>query len=150
VSPTSGDVAMYTQAVDLAAVVAAGDATPGPILPATTRIGHIHLNVSRLDSAGEFYVNTLGFSIRERDFPGALFLGRDGYHHHVGVNTWQSDRAAVPGVVGLVQFTIHFPGKREQQRVVDAARAAGHEVTVAGNATIVPDPDGIGIRLSTD
>ena len=100
-----GQVTMYTEALDLPALVAEA-VTQGPLMPETTRIGHIHLSVADLGHAEQFYGERLGFAVTQRTYPGALFLGRDGYHHHIGANTWHSRRPAVDGVVGLAGFTV--------------------------------------------
>ncbi len=63
-------------------------------LAAGTRIGHIHLQVSELDPAERFYSGVLGFDVTVRTYPGALFTSAGGYHHHIGLNTWQSRGAA--------------------------------------------------------
>ena len=103
---------MYTEALDLPAVLALAH-QPGPILPAATRIGHVHLSVADLGHAERFYGEALGFTVTQRSYPGALFLGRDGYHHHVGANIWRSRQAAVPGTLGLVEFTVRVSRRDE-------------------------------------
>jgi catechol 2,3-dioxygenase len=79
-----GQVTMFTEALDLTALAAAGAEAQGPMLPGDVRIGHIHLAVSSLGHAEEFYGRRLGFAVRQRSYPGALFMARDGYHHHIG------------------------------------------------------------------
>jgi len=73
-----------------------------------TDIGHIHLNVSSLFKAEKIYNDLIGFDITASSYPGALFLSAGGYHHHVGVNTWQSNNGTPPpeNSAGLVSFTI--------------------------------------------
>ncbi len=87
-----GQVTMYTEALDIPAVLTLAH-EPGPLLPPATRIGHVHLSVADLGHAERFYGDALGFAVTQRSYPGALFLGRDGYHHHVGANTWRSRQA---------------------------------------------------------
>lgn len=76
-----------------------------------TRIGHIHLQVSDLEKAKAFYVDLLGFAVMQSTYPGALFIAANGYHHHLGLNTWhsQAQPPASPKQIGLVNFTIYLP-----------------------------------------
>jgi len=62
---------------------------------AQTRLGHVHLQVAELDAAARFYRDLLGFEVTVEHYPGALFLSYGGYHHHIGLNTWESDRRGV-------------------------------------------------------
>ena len=68
-----------------------------------TRIGHVHLQVSQLDAAERFYAGSLELEVMVRSYPGALFVAAGGYHHHIGLNTWQSAGAPAPpeGALGL-------------------------------------------------
>lgn len=77
-----------------------------------TDIGHIHLQVSNLSGAKNFYQNALGMDIMQDSFPGALFLSAGGYHHHIGVNIWSSSGAAPAdkGALGLAAFGLHITG----------------------------------------
>ncbi len=140
-------VAMYTRAVDVSSVLAEASRQPGPSMPDVTRIGHIHLNTSDLSRAERFYAGALGFGVTQRDLPGALFLGRDGYHHHIGLNTWQSDRPARPGAAGLVSFALRFKDRAEFLRV---ASALGAQVARSESSVRVRDPDGIEIALCAE
>ncbi len=138
-----GDVAMYTERVDLRALLAAGEAGGGGLLPPGTRIGHVHLCVSSLEWAKVFYCDVLGFSIRQRSFPGVLFMGRDGYHHHIGTNVWRSRSPAQPDAAGLRCFAVNFAETAELERVLDRARAKGFDCEEQGKGMRVSDADGI-------
>jgi catechol 2,3-dioxygenase len=144
---TDGQVTMFTDALDLTSLAAAGRSATGPLLPPDLRIGHVHLSVSSLPRAEEFYAQRLGFAVRQRNYPGALFLARDGYHHHVGVNTWRSRVAATPGTLGLIRFDIGVRDAAERERLVVAA---GDRVIGPGpnGGTLVNDFDGLEIELS--
>ena len=100
-----GQVAMFTDPLDLRSLMAAGEGEKGARLPPGLRIGHVHLSVSSLERAEAFYGNELGFAVRQRSYPGALFLARDGYHHHLGMNTWRSRAAALSGSRGLARIS---------------------------------------------
>ena len=79
---------MGTEALDLGALMRELPATTTRGMPEATRIGHVHLQVADIGESEAFYAGELGLDVTVRSYPGALFLSRDGYHHHVGVNTW--------------------------------------------------------------
>lgn len=140
-----GSQPMWTRPVDLESLLEAGPPRDEPPVPPETRIGHVHLCVSALGPAEKFYATALGFPVRLRGYPGALFLGRDGYHHHFGLNTWQSDRPSAPGVLGLTELTIVF---HQRTAWTAAARAVQAEKDPkADTMARVRDPDGIALVL---
>jgi catechol 2,3-dioxygenase len=142
-----GQLTMYSEALDIPSVLAEAH-EPGPLLPATTRIGHVHLSVAELEHAERFYGDALGFTVTQRSYPGALFLGRDGYHHHVGANTWRSRQAAVPGTLGLVEFTLRVSRRDEFADIATRLNAAGHLREQADDVLVAQDVDGLTVRLS--
>jgi catechol 2,3-dioxygenase len=107
----NGELRMGTVALDLDGVIAELPGGPDPGLPDATRIGHVHLHVADLDTAEAFYAGRLGLDVTVRSYPGALFLSRDGYHHHIGLNTWQGAGAPPPppGSRGLEDFEVALP-----------------------------------------
>jgi catechol 2,3-dioxygenase len=143
-----GQVAMFTETLDTSSLVEAGRRSDGPLLPPETRIGHVHLSVSSLDGSEAFYGGELGFAVRQRDYPGARFFGRDLYHHHLATNTWQSRTPARPGALGLAHFTIRLASAEAWQAVVESARAGGHLERMDGSTAGLRDPDGIEVRVS--
>lgn len=130
--------------------------TPGTIDPAV-RIGHIHLKVADLGRAIRFYHDILGFQITQRMGRSAAFLSAGGYHHHIGLNTWESAAgpAPAPGTTGLHHVAILYPTRAalaDALRRLIAARipldgAADHGVS---EALYLRDPDGNGVELYTD
>ncbi len=107
-----GQVRMGTVALDLQDVVAempSDDEDRG--MPDGTVLGHVHLHVSDLGEAEAFYVDRLGLEVTVRGYPGALFVSHDGYHHHVGLNTWQGAHgpAPPPGSRGLIDYELFLP-----------------------------------------
>lgn len=120
-----------------------------PLAPSETTIGHVHLQVSDLEQAEAFYAGVLGFDVMVRRYPGALFVAAGGYHHHVGLNTWNSAGAepARPGSVGLRSFDVVLPSLDELEKVLGSVRVAGVEVEDAGGGFLVHDPFGNGILL---
>jgi catechol 2,3-dioxygenase len=148
-----GSVRMATLRLDLDDVLAELDGVDGDApIAAGTRMGHVHLQVARLDAAERFYCAALGFDPMTRGYPDALFVSAGGYHHHVGLNTWQSLGAppVVPGGIGLRSFELVLPDAAALARVLERVRAAGSAVEAIDgdpNAALVRDPFGIAIVL---
>ncbi|MBC7923246.1 MAG: VOC family protein [Ferruginibacter sp.] len=146
-----GQLAMTTQEVDVAGLLAEIDpSAPFEGAHPATRIGHVHLQVSDLAAAGQFYAGVLGFEVMQQSYPGALFVSAGGYHHHVGLNTWHSRNAGPvsPDRAGLLGFSIVIPdqeGFREVRKRVEATVAG--RVATTERAFSFQDPDGIGIRV---
>ena len=123
----------------------------------SARVGHIHLRVSDLDRAIAFYSNILGFGLTQRYGDGAAFLAAGDYHHHIGLNTWDSLGATPPpaGHTGLYHSAFLYPDKlalaQVVKRVVDAGipldGAADHGVS---EAVYLRDPDQNGVELYWD
>jgi catechol 2,3-dioxygenase len=126
-------------------------------IPAGAGIGHVHLKVSSLDRALQFYCGVLGFNLVTRFRNSAAFLAAGDYHHHLGLNTWESLGAAPPPPhhTGLYHAAIRYPTRRDLAVAVRRLRDAGiplrgasdHGVSVSIYLT---DPDGIGLELTWD
>ena len=112
-----------------------------PAVPDGTKLGHMHLRVSNITVAEKFYHDVLGFDITAK-MPGALFLSAGGYHHHLGMNTWESRGGTLPvePSAGLREFSISLPDKAELERLTRQIEAAGVSVKQAENSTNVFDP----------
>ncbi|HEX5500232.1 MAG TPA: VOC family protein, partial [Thermomicrobiales bacterium] len=84
-------------------------------IPAGARIGHVHLKVADLERAIRFYRNLLGFDLITQMGDSAAFLSAGGYHHHLGLNTWESAGGSPPppGATGLYHFAINYPERRD-------------------------------------
>ncbi|MFD2938042.1 VOC family protein [Spirosoma flavum] len=127
------------------------------IIPAQTRIGHVHLKVADLDRALGFYRDLLGFSLITKYGNEAAFISAGGYHHHIGLNTWYSKDAppAPTRSAGLFHTAILYPTRRDLavalQRLVDAkypiTGASDHGVS---EAIYLNDPDRNGVELYWD
>ena len=143
---SDGQVAMFTEALDAPSLLAAGRNGSGPRMPADTRIGHVHLSVSSLEKADDFYAAILGFPVRQRDYPGARFYGREGYHHHIAANVWQSRAPTSPGTLGLASVSI---GLRDPDAPLERA-VAGDRVATRGpsGSAVLQDFDGIDIIVT--
>jgi catechol 2,3-dioxygenase len=108
----SGELRMGTVALDLDSVMAELPRGDDHGMPEGTVMGHVHLHVADLAAAEAFYAGQLGLDVTVRSYPGALFLSDDGYHHHIGLNTWQGAGAPPPppGSRGLEDFELVRPG----------------------------------------
>ncbi len=120
-------------------------------------IGHVHLKVSNLDRALEFYVGVLGFHLTQRYGSQAAFVAAGSYHHHIGLNTWESKdgKPPAPGTNGLFHVAIRYPSRRA---LADALqRLSGANIALDGasdhgvsEALYLRDPDQNGIELYWD
>jgi len=129
---------------------------PGGIDPGVD-IGHVHLKVSDLERSLAFYRDVLGFELQQRYGGEAAFLSAGGYHHHVGLNTWESRDGAPPppGTTGLFHFAVRYPTRHELAEAARAVLAAGARFEGASDhgvseALYLHDPDGNGIELYWD
>jgi catechol 2,3-dioxygenase len=112
-------------------------------LPAGTKMGHVHLHVSHLGDAVDFYHGLIGFDVMGMsERLGAAFVSAGGYHHHLGLNTWAGAGAPPPspGVAGLRQFSIELPTDKDLEEVMTRLEGAGVVPTRAGAAFVVQDP----------
>jgi catechol 2,3-dioxygenase len=126
-------------------------------IPAGTDIGHVHLKVADLDRALGFYVGVLGFELTQRYGAQAAFVSAGGYHHHIGLNTWESRNGSPPprGSTGLYHAAIRYPSRADLaaalRRVMDAGLtldgASDHGVS---EALYLRDPDQNGVELYWD
>jgi catechol 2,3-dioxygenase len=126
---------MTTDPLDLqdllsAAVAAGSQIDPGVVM------GHVHLRVSSLEEADRFYVGHVGFDAVVRDYPGALFVSANGYHHHLGLNVWGGAGAPAPpeGSRGLLSIDLIVPDADARARITDGASS-------------IADPDGVRIDV---
>jgi catechol 2,3-dioxygenase len=126
-------------------------------IPDGTSIGHVHLKVSDIDRAVAFYGDVLGFELRQRYGHQAAFMAADGYHHHIGLNTWESAGGPPPprGTTGLYHLAILYPTRADLGRAL--RRLLEHDVGLDGasdhgvsQALYLHDPDGNGIELYWD
>ena len=140
-------VEMDTLPLDVEDLAAAGSDEPDEFLPAGTDVGHVHLEVSDLAASSEFYGDVLGFVTSSQYVEGARFLAAGGYHHHVGLNTWNRRTDPAGDNQGLSWFEVVLPDDGSRDAVVDRLGAAGRDVDAAGDATTVVDPDGLAVRL---
>jgi len=126
-------------------------------IAAGTRIGHVHLKVANIERSLAFYCGVLGFELQQRFGPQAAFISAGGYHHHIGLNTWESEGGSPPppGTTGLFHLAILYPTradladalKRLAQHGIELDGASDHGVS---HALYLRDPDENGVELYWD
>ncbi len=150
--PRNGEeLAMVTQRLDAEGVLRAGDEDGGHWagLPDGTCIGHVHLKVSRIPETEAFYREALGLDLVQRYGPSASFLSAGGYHHHVGMNTWESAGGTpVPaGTAGLAYMTLRLPDAAELARLAAHLDQTGIPTEPVDGGFLVHDPAGNGVLV---
>jgi catechol 2,3-dioxygenase len=143
----NGRVHMGTTALDLDDLLKEAPARAGEQggLDAKTVIGHVHLETLDLERSKAFYVGRLGLAVTT-ERPGASFMSKGGYHHHVAVNTWGGKTrpaADRPGRIGMLWFEIQLPDRSSLAAMAEDLGAA----PAAEDALVVSDPDGLAIRF---
>jgi len=146
----NGMIEMAVDPLDLDGVLK--EAAPGGYggAPVGTTIGHVHLQVSDVQKAVQFYHGIIGFDITA-SFQGAAFLSAGGYHHHLGLNSWNSRGAAPapPDSAGLESFIIRVPSNDELERIAERFREAGVPCVSESGRLAVRDPWNIGVEILT-
>jgi catechol 2,3-dioxygenase len=129
---------------------------PRPIAPGVT-IGHVHLKVADLERALGFYRDVLGFELTQRYGRQAAFLSAGGYHHHIGLNTWESRGGSPPppGTTGLYHLAVRYPTRAGLADALRRLREAGIRLDGASDhgvseALYLRDPDDNGVELYWD
>lgn len=122
-----------------------------------TRIGHVHLKVADIERALGFYRDILGFEVTQWYGDAAVFLSAGGYHHHIGLNTWESKGGPQPrrGTTGLFHLAILYPDRRELAKALKSLVDASYPLDGASDhgvseALYLSDPDGNGVELYAD
>jgi catechol 2,3-dioxygenase len=149
---TGRELMMASDPIDAVGLVrAAGDA-PWTGMPAGTTIGHVHLHVGDLEAASAFFSEALGFDRTVWRYPGALFLGAGGYHHHLGANTWAGSGATPAHYddARLLEWRIDVPDDASLASLEDSMRRGGYTVerdASNGSELVTRDPWGTHIRV---
>jgi len=133
-----------------------GEGLGGAIDPGV-EIGHVHLKVADLERSVAFYSGVLGFEVRQRMGSRAAFLAAGGYHHHIGLNTWESQGGSPPppGTTGLYHVAVRYPSRASLADALRRLVAAGVALDGAADhgvseALYLRDPDGNGLELYWD
>ena len=146
------ELAMATLPLDLESVL--GELEQGEReangMPSGTTMGHVHLQVADIPAAEGFYNGALGLDVMVRSYPGALFLAAGGYHHHLGLNTWQSQGAPPPpqGALGLDRYELVLPNTAERDSAADRLAQAGADPERLDEGVVAADPSGNRVLLT--
>lgn len=126
-------------------------------IAAATRIGHVHLKVADIDRALAFYCGVLGFELVQRYGREAAFISAGGYHHHIGLNTWESKAGSPPppGTTGLYHLAILYPTRADladalRRLIANRIRLDGASDHGVSEALYLRDPDENGVELYRD
>jgi len=143
------EIFMTTERLNLQGLLAAAGSEPWTGMPHGTTLGHMHLQISDLETVEAFYHSALGFDKIVWNFPGALFLSAGGYHHHLGTNTWAANAGrALDDEARLLAWEIVLPSPEDRSRAARSLRAAGYVAEPDGESWVVPDPWNVTLRLS--
>ncbi|MGP4078839.1 VOC family protein [Pseudalkalibacillus sp. R45] len=144
-----GELPFVSDPLDMEDLLKSADTKSWDGLPADTVIGHIHLHVNDLEQAKRFYVTGLGFDITVPFRHQALFVASGGYHHHVGLNTWNGTSAPRPQEkeAGLKWYTIVFPNERQLMETAARLHALGYKADKEEQHVFTEDPSGNCIKL---
>lgn len=133
------------------------DPQANPPIDPKVRVGHVHLKVADLERAIRFYGGVLGFELTQRYGTGAAFLSAGGYHHHLGLNTWESQGGSPPppGTTGLYHVAFLYPTRAALADALRRLQVAGIALDGAADhgvseALYLSDPDGNGVELYWD
>jgi len=126
-------------------------------IPPQVRVGHVHLKVANLDRSLAFYCDVLGFELMQRMGPGAAFISAGGYHHHIGLNTWESagGQPPPPKSTGLYHVAFLYPTRATLADALHCVLEAGIALDGASDhgvseALYLRDPDQNGVELYWD
>ena len=146
------ELMMATDPVDVAGLLEAAGQSPWAGMPSGTTIGHVHLHVGNLAEAAAFYSESLGFDRTVWEYPGALFFGAGGYHHHLGTNIWAGTRAEPPTAddARLLEWTIELPDAGSVAEAAASLAAGGFTAERDGADVVTRDPWGTAIRIRKD
>lgn len=144
----NGHIVMGTKEMDYNGVIDANEGRPFEGLPDNTIIGHMHLSVTNLEQSIAFYNALFGMDIMTKYGNQAAFMATAGYHHHLGLNTWQhqTERARI-NYPGLRKFELNIPNDEDLAYFMKVFKEKGMVEVQDGSSSMIQDPDGIGIRI---
>lgn len=145
-----GALRMTVDPLDVVGVLATAGDGAWRGLPDETVMGHVHLQVADIGTTETFYTDLLGFDLMVRYGSAATFLATDGYHHHIGANTWQGTGLlpAPENAARLLEYTIVLDSAAQLATVADRLAAASYAPTAVADGLIVADPSGLTLRLT--
>jgi len=149
-----GELEMVTQTLNLDRLLfeLKGKLDPWTGIDPHTVMGHVHLQVNEIATAEHFYSQVIGLELQQRYGRQASFLSAGGYHHHVGINTWNSNNApqAPEDAAGLRYFELLLPDAASLAEVTGRVEAAGLGLTALDGGQLVKDPSGNGVLLKLE
>lgn len=145
-----GQVEMAVDPIDAHGILHEAEGEEFHGLPSDTVMGHIHLHVSDIKSTEVFYGKGLGFDVVSRFGNQAIFMSTGGYHHHIGLNTWNGVGAPMPdeNSAGLNSYTLHFPTEEKRSKIIRQLESIGATVQKQNGKFLTQDPTGNRINLS--
>ena len=147
---SNGELQMATLPLDLDDVLAdEGSGGPANGMPPGTTMGHVHLRVADIPAAEAFYHRALGLEVMVRSYPGALFVAAGGYHHHIGLNTWETQGAPAPpeGSLGLDRYELVLPDENERDAAAGRVGEIGDPMHT-DDGVLARDPSGNHVLLT--
>jgi catechol 2,3-dioxygenase len=143
------ELMMATDPLDVQGLLAAAGGVPWIGMPAGTTMGHVHLHIGDIAAGSAFYAGALGFDKTVWHYPGALFLGAGGYHHHLGTNTWAGPAAtrASPNEARLLEWAIRLPNDAALMAARESLERSGYPVARDEGALVTRDPWETPLRL---
>jgi catechol 2,3-dioxygenase len=146
---SNGELRMATLPLDLDAVLAEEGSGEANGMPADTTMGHVHLRVADIPAAEAFYNGELGLDVMVRSYPGALFVAAGGYHHHIGLNTWETQGAPPPpeGSLGLDRYELVLPDEAALDAAAGRVAETGDPVRTE-DGVLARDPSGNRVLLT--
>ncbi|UBH12864.1 VOC family protein [Macrococcus armenti] len=144
----NGNIMMGTKEMDFQGVIDANQFRPFDGMPSDTIIGHMHLSVTNLEQSIAFYNDLFGMDVMTTYGSQAAFMATAGYHHHLGLNTWQhrTERARI-NYPGLRKFELNIPNEEDLAYFMKVFKDKGMVEVQDGTSSMIQDPDGIGIRI---
>jgi len=148
----NGQIQMATDPLDAEGILA--ELSPDPEtwlgIDPGTRMGHIHLKVADIPKAQSFYCDVIGFDLVTRYGPSAAFVSAGGYHHHIGMNTWESAGAPAPepGTIGLRYFDLVLPEQKELDQLIARLQDSQWPHEAKPGEIVLDDPSGNTIHFS--
>lgn len=141
------ELAMATEPLDIANVIAAGAGATWDGAPPGTTMGHVHLHVGSLDTAEAFYHRALGFDKTVWTYPGALFMSAAGYHHHLGTNVWSPGPGPAANDAQLLAWELVLPVRDDVEAVGESLGAGGYAAEHTSSGLTATDPWQMRIRV---
>ena len=145
-----GELAMTTEPLDVADLIAAANHLSWNGVPAGTTMGHIHLHVGGLADADAFYHAALGFDRTVWSYPGALFMSAGGYHHHLATNTWSPGPSATDQQARLQEWELIVPSNEDAAAIGTRIASAGYESRETERGWLAADPWGTRVRITAE